>query len=48
MSEGIVVENVARVFGGLRAVDGVSLSLARGETIAIVGPNGPANPPSSS
>lgn len=40
MSEGIVVENVARVFGGLRAVDGVSLSLARGETIAIVGPNG--------
>ncbi|MBS7546204.1 ABC transporter ATP-binding protein [Ancylobacter oerskovii] len=38
--QGIVVENVSRVFGGLKAVDGVSLTLARGETVAIVGPNG--------
>lgn len=39
-SEGIVVENVSRTFGGLKAVDGASLKLRRGETVAIVGPNG--------
>ncbi|MGU3496219.1 ABC transporter ATP-binding protein [Xanthobacteraceae bacterium A53D] len=39
-SQGIVVNDITRVFGGLRAVDGVSLTLKRGETVAIVGPNG--------
>ncbi|HYM45744.1 MAG TPA: ABC transporter ATP-binding protein, partial [Solirubrobacteraceae bacterium] len=31
---------VKKRFGGIRAVDGVSLSVARGETVAIIGPNG--------
>jgi branched-chain amino acid transport system ATP-binding protein len=34
------VENVARSFGGVYAVRGVSLSVARGEVRGIIGPNG--------
>ncbi|ABL88676.1 amino acid/amide ABC transporter ATP-binding protein 1, HAAT family [Pyrobaculum islandicum DSM 4184] len=34
------LENVVKRFGGLRAVDGVSLSLEKGEFLAVVGPNG--------
>lgn len=34
------VENVARNFGGLRAIDRVSLRVAPGERRAIIGPNG--------
>jgi peptide/nickel transport system ATP-binding protein len=33
-------ENLARSFGSLRAVDGVSLSIAHGETLALVGQSG--------
>jgi branched-chain amino acid transport system ATP-binding protein len=36
----LVVENVSRVFGGLKAVDGVSLTVAAGERRALIGPNG--------
>jgi branched-chain amino acid transport system ATP-binding protein len=32
--------DVSKAFGGLRAVDGVSLSVAAGERRAIIGPNG--------
>jgi branched-chain amino acid transport system ATP-binding protein len=32
--------NVSKAFGGLRAVDGVSLSVQAGERRAIIGPNG--------
>lgn len=34
------LEKVTKRFGGLVAVDGVSLQILRGEIIAIVGPNG--------
>jgi ABC-type branched-subunit amino acid transport system ATPase component len=34
------IRNVARAFGGLRAVDGVSFEVARGELVGLIGPNG--------
>jgi len=36
----LTVEDVAKSFSGVRAVDGVSLELPRGEILALVGPNG--------
>jgi branched-chain amino acid transport system ATP-binding protein len=36
----LVVEGLCKHFGGLRAVDEVSLTVARGERRAIIGPNG--------
>lgn len=36
----LLVENVVKKFGGLRALDGVSLEIDRGEFVAVVGPNG--------
>ncbi len=38
--DALSVENLARDFGGLRAIDGVSLRVAPGERRAIIGPNG--------
>jgi len=42
MSEEIIlqVREVSRAFGGIKAVDNVSLELARGEILGIIGPNG--------
>jgi ABC-2 type transport system ATP-binding protein len=34
------VENVSKAFGAVRAVDGLSLSAARGEVFGLLGPNG--------
>ncbi|MGJ4945657.1 ABC transporter permease subunit [Bradyrhizobium sp. HKCCYLS1011] len=34
------VEGVSKSFGGLRAVEGVSLTVAQGEILGIIGPNG--------
>ena len=34
------VVDIRRAFGGVRAVDGVSFALARGEIRALIGPNG--------
>lgn len=36
----IVVESVVKVFGDLRALDGVSLRVEAGETFGLIGPNG--------
>jgi ABC-type branched-subunit amino acid transport system ATPase component len=36
----LVVENVRKSFGGVRAVDGVSFALDDGEVAALIGPNG--------
>ena len=33
-------EGLSKRFGGLRAVDGVDLSLAAGEIVGVIGPNG--------
>src|ERR1700742_5116071 len=35
-------ENVSKHYGNLKAVDGLSLELRRGETVALLGPNGAA------
>ena len=37
---GLEVRRVTRMFGGLRAVDGASLSLKPGEIVGLIGPNG--------
>ena len=34
------VENVTRHFGGVMAVNDVSLTLSRGEIVGLIGPNG--------
>ena len=36
----LVVDNVSLSFRGLRALDGVSLSIVTGEMVGIIGPNG--------
>src|SRR5271156_6726946 len=33
-------ENVSKQYGGLKAVDGLTLALRPGETVALLGPNG--------
>jgi branched-chain amino acid transport system ATP-binding protein len=40
MTAAVTIDNLAKVFGGLRAVDGVSLAVAAGERRALIGPNG--------
>ncbi len=36
----IVVENLVKRFGSVRAVDGISFSIDRGEVVGVLGPNG--------
>lgn len=34
------VDNVHKRYGGLRAIDGVTFEISKGETLSIIGPNG--------
>jgi branched-chain amino acid transport system permease protein len=40
LSAGLRVEAVSRSFGGVRALDSVSLAVAPGEVVGVIGPNG--------
>lgn len=40
MADGLSVQQVSRAFGGLQAVNSVSLDVAPGEILGIIGPNG--------
>ena len=40
MTAVVAIDSLAKVFGGLRAVDRVSLEVAAGERRALIGPNG--------
>ena len=40
MAEALVIRNLSKHFGGLRAVQDLSFSVAEGETVALIGPNG--------
>ena len=39
MTKQLVVEHVSKVFGGLKAVADVSLTIDQGSLIALIGPN---------
>ena len=42
MKENVLqMENVVMQFGGVRAIDGLSLEVNRGEIVALIGPNVP-------
>src|ERR1700756_5104180 len=40
MGEALVIRNLSKRFGGLRAVQDLSFSVRDGETVALIGPNG--------
>jgi branched-chain amino acid transport system ATP-binding protein len=40
MAEALVVKNLSKRFGGLRAVQDVSFTVRENETLALIGPNG--------
>jgi len=40
MAEALVIQNLSKRFGGLRAVQDLSFSVKESETVALIGPNG--------
>jgi len=40
MARAIEVRGVTKYFGGIRALEGVSLEISRGEVVGVIGPNG--------
>src|SRR3984885_5565190 len=40
MAEALLIRNLSRRFGGLRAVQDLSFAVNEGETVALIGPNG--------
>ena len=40
MADALVIRNLSKRFGGLRAVQEVSFTVKEGETVALIGPNG--------
>src|SRR6202142_71156 len=40
MGEALVIRNISKRFGGLRAVQDLSFSVNENETVALIGPNG--------
>ena len=36
----LALENISKSFGALKVADGITLSVAEGETLGILGPNG--------
>src|ERR1700746_3785356 len=40
MAEALVIRNLSKRFGGLRAVQDLSFTVREGETVALIGPNG--------
>ena len=40
MAEALIVRNLSKRFGGLRAVQDLAFSVKEGETVALIGPNG--------
>jgi len=40
MTQAVRLTGVAKAYGSVRAIDGIDLSIGRGETVALLGPNG--------
>src|SRR6202171_2433181 len=40
MADALVIRNLSKKFGGLRAVQDVSFTVKENETVALIGPNG--------
>ena len=34
------VQNISKIFGGLTAIDDVSINVNEGEIVSVIGPNG--------